>query len=183
MTTTTPTTLPLLAGAWELDPAHSSVSFAIRHLGVSKVRGRFTGFTTDVVVGADLEGTSVTAVVDLATVDTANTDRDAHVRADDLLDVANRPTMTFRSTAIRPDGDEWTLEGDLTIGDITKRFSLSVELGGIEVHPADGRRHAGFEANGELRRTDFGIAPQYPAAMLGDVVKVQLDLQLIEPAT
>ncbi|MDQ2648507.1 MAG: YceI family protein [Actinomycetota bacterium] len=184
MTTITPTTtnLPLQPGTWALDAAHSSVSFAVRHLGVSKVRGRFTDFDATVAVGDDLDSSSVEAVVQLASVDTSNADRDAHLQAEDMFDVARRPTMAFRSTSIVPDGDDWRLEGELTIGEVTKPLVLAVEFGGVEEYPIDGRRHAGFEASGELRRIDFGIAPGIPAPMLGDVVKVQLDIQLVAPA-
>lgn len=182
MTTTDATsTLPLTAGRWTLDAAHSSVSFSIRHLGVSKVRGRFTAFEADVVIGDDLTGTSLTATVDLASIDTANADRDAHVRSDDIIDVAQRPTLAYRSTAVVPDGDGWRVEGEATIGGITVPVALAVELGGVELFPLDERHHAGFEARGELRRSDFGIAPQLPTALLGDVLKFELDLQLIEP--
>jgi polyisoprenoid-binding protein YceI len=180
-TKTPTTTLPLAPGRWSLDAAHSSVGFSIRHLGVSKVRGRFTAFETDVVVGDDLAGTSVVATVDLASIDTANADRDAHVRSDEIVDVATRPTLTYRSTAVVADGDGWRIDGEATIGDATAPVSLSVELGGLELYPLDGRQHAGFEARGELRRSDFGIAPQLPSALLGDILKIELDLQLVEP--
>lgn len=174
------TTLPLIPGRWAVDTAHASVGFSIRHLGVAKVRGRFTDFDADVVVGETLADTSVTATVDLASIDTGNADRDAHCRADDMIDVANRPTLTFRSTTIAGDGSSWTVDGDVTIGSVTKSVSLAVELGGVEDF-LDGTRHAGFEITGEIRRSDFGIAPGIPAAMLGDVVKLAIDLELIEP--
>lgn len=184
-TTTTTSTLPLAPGHWELDTNHSSVGFAIRHLGVSKVRGAFTRFEVDVVVGETLDTTSVTATIDVASLDTGNPDRDAHVLSADLLDVARRPTMTFRSTAVRLDGDDWLVDGDLTLGDVTRPVTLAVELGGVETFPADGRRHAGFEATAEVRRKEFGVdialPPGVSGAMLGDVVKVTLDLQLLEP--
>jgi polyisoprenoid-binding protein YceI len=180
-TSTTTSTLPLAPGRWAVDPAHSSVGFTVRHLGVSKVRGRFASFDAEVVVGEDLAGTSVAATIDLASVDTGNADRDAHLQQPDLFDVANRPTLSFRSTRVVEDGDGWRLEGDLTLGDATQPVSLAVELGGVEVHPGDGRRHAGFEAHGEVRRDLLGVAPGMPAAMLGNVVKVELDLQLLEP--
>jgi polyisoprenoid-binding protein YceI len=177
--------LPLAAGRWALDPAHSSVGFTIRHLGVSKVRGRFQRFDVDVVIGATLAETSLTATVDVASVDTGNPDRDAHVLTPDLLDVARRPTMTFRSTSITEGGDGWLVDGDLTIGEVTRPFRLDVELGGVEEFPG-GPRHAGFEARGELRRKDFGIdltlPPGVSAVALGDVVKIELDVQLLEPA-
>jgi polyisoprenoid-binding protein YceI len=178
---TTTTTLPLIPGRWAVDTAHASVGFAVRHLGVAKVRGRFTDFDADVVVGETLADTHVTATVQLASIDTGNVDRDAHCRADDLLDVANRPTLTFRSTAIHGEGSDWTLDGDVTIGDVTRPISLAVELGGVEDFPLGGPRHAGFEVTGELRRSDFGIAPSMPAAMLGDVIKLSIDLELLEP--
>jgi polyisoprenoid-binding protein YceI len=182
----TDVSLPLSPGRWAVDPNHSSIEFSIRHLGVSKVRGRFTRFDAEVVIGETLETTSVAASVDVASLDTANADRDAHVLSPDLLDVAKRPTMTFRSMRVIGAGYEYQVDGELTIGDVTRPVVLAVELGGIE-HFVDGMRHAGFEATTEIRRKDFGIDLALPPGMnvvaLGDVVKVELDLQLIEPAS
>lgn len=176
------TTLPLRPGRWEVDPHHTTVGFSIRHLGVARVRGRFSRFDAEVVIGETLESTSVTATVDLASVDSGNVDRDAHIRADDMLDVARRPTMSFRSTGVRPHGERWILDGELAIGDVVHPFSLEVELGGLGEFPVDGSTRAGFTATGELRRRDFGIAPGFPPPVLGDVVRVELDVELIEPA-
>ncbi len=185
MSTTAAHTLPLAPGRWDLDPHHSSVGFAIRHLGVSKVRGRFQKFDVDVVVGRTLSDSRVTATVQMASIDTGNPDRDAHVRTADLLDVERRPTMTFRSLAITEGRDGWVLDGELTIGDVTRPQRLDVEFGGIEEFPLDGSRHAGFEATGELRRKDFGIDLALPPGVsniaLGDIVKLDLDIQLTEP--
>jgi polyisoprenoid-binding protein YceI len=179
-------TLPLTPGHWVVDTNHSSIGFTIRHLGVSKVRGRFTRFDADVVVGETLATTSVSATVDVASIDTANADRDAHVLSPDIIDVARRPTMVFRSTSVKGAGMEYQVEGDLTIGDITRPIVLAVELGGIESLPV-GPRHAGFEAGTEIRRKDFGIDLALPPGVsviaLGDVVKVEIDLQLLEPST
>jgi polyisoprenoid-binding protein YceI len=184
-TTSASVSLPLAPGRWAVDTNHSSIGFSIRHLGVSKVRGRFTRFDADVVVGETLETTSVNATVDVASIDTANPDRDAHVLSPDIIDVARRPTMVFRSTLIRGAGVEYQVDGELTIGDITRPIVLAVELGGIETFPG-GPRHAGFEATTEIRRKDFGIDVAMPPGIsvvaLGDVVKVELDLQLLEPA-
>ena len=186
--TTSPTTdsLPLAPGRWAVDTNHSSISFSIRHLGVSKVRGRFTRFEADVVIGETLDTTTVTATVDVASLDTANADRDAHVLSPDIIDVAKRPTMTFRSTRVAGAGSEFQIDGELTIGDVTHPVVLAVELGGIETFPG-GPRHAGFEATTEIRRKDFGIdlamPPGVSAVVLGDVVKVELDLQLLEPTS
>jgi polyisoprenoid-binding protein YceI len=90
-----------------VDTNHSSIGFTIRHLGVSKVRGRFTRFDADVVVGETLATTSVSATVDVASIDTANADRDAHVLSPDIIDVARRPTMVFRSTSVKGAGMEY----------------------------------------------------------------------------
>lgn len=173
--------LPLVPGRWEVDPAHSVVGFTIRHLGVTKVRGRFERFDADITVGATAESSSVTATVDLASVDTGNAERDAHIRAEDMVDVARRPTMTFRSTSISGAGDDWQLVGDLTIGDVTRPLALAVELGGVAEFPIDGTRRAGITATGELRRSEFGIAPGMPAPLLGELVRIELDLELVEP--
>lgn len=178
---TTTSTLPLDPGTWTVDPFHSAVNFTIRHLGVSKVRGQFTRFEADVRVGTTPETTSVTATVDVASIDTGNADRDAHVLQPDMVDVTLRPTLSFRSTSIAGEGDEWQLAGELTIGEVTAPVTFDVELGGVAVFPADGRRHAGFEATTQIRRQDFGLMPSIPGAMLGDVIKIELDLQLVEP--
>jgi polyisoprenoid-binding protein YceI len=186
--TTTPekATLPLTPGHWVVDTNHSSIGFTIRHLGVSKVRGRFTRFDADVVIGETLDTTSVRATIDVASIDTANADRDAHVLSPDIIDVTRHPTMVFRSTRVRGAGMEYQVEGDLTIGDVTRPIVLAVELGGIESLPV-GPRHAGFEATTEIRRKDFGIdlalPPGVSVVALGEVVKVEIDLQLLEPST
>lgn len=179
-TAPTTTTLPLPAGSWEIDPFHSAVNFTIRHLGISKVRGRFTELSAGLVVGESAATSSVTATIALASIDTGNKDRDAHVKAPDLLDVESRPTMTFRSTRVVGEADEWTMEGELTIGDVTRPITLAVEFGGLQAFPSDPRRHAGFEATGQIKRSDYGL--DFGAGMLGDVVKIQLDMQFLEPA-
>ncbi|MFI6785684.1 YceI family protein [Nonomuraea sp. NPDC050383] len=178
-TTTTTTALPLRAGHWTLDPFHSAVGFTIRHLGISKVRGQFGRFEADLIVGETLDGSAVTATVALASIDTGNADRDAHVSGPDMLDVANHPAMAFRSTRIDGDGDDWTMEGDLTIGEVTRSVTFDVEFGGVEHSTVDGRRHAGFEAKGDIRRSDFGLG--FALAVLGDSIKIQLDMQFVEP--
>ena len=182
MTDTTHTDLPLAPGRWELDSWHSEVSFTIRHLGISKVRGRFVDFRAEVLVGEDLGTSSVSATIQMASLDTGNSDRDAHVLTPDLLDVAQRPTLEFRSTTIVPSDDGWTLEGLVTLGSVTRPITLAVEIGGIETFPIDGRRHAGFEATGELSRHDLGLHFGALDAGLGDKIRFQIDLQLVEPS-
>ncbi|WP_033326424.1 YceI family protein [Streptomyces yerevanensis] len=171
--------LPLSPGDWELDPLHSAVNFTIRHLGIAKVRGRFTEFKTGLYIGETVNDVRVTAEIALASIDTGNSDRDAHTRSAELLDVEKRPTMTFRSTRVSGEGEDWTMAGDLTIGDVTRPVTLAVEFGGVVDHPADQRKHAGFEATGEIRRSDFGL--DFGAGLLGDVVKLHLDMQFVGP--
>jgi polyisoprenoid-binding protein YceI len=178
---TTTSDLPLKHGSWALDRAHARVGFAVRHLGVAKVRGFFGDVDAELIVGASLEDTGVIASIDLASIDTGNADRDAHLRSSELLDVERRPTMTFRSTGISDSGDVWTLDGELTIGDVTEPISLDVEFGGV-ADVFDGTRRAGFEARGELRRNDFGLSFGPLDPLVGQVVKLELDLEFIEPA-
>ncbi|MGP2437763.1 YceI family protein [Streptomyces sp. JW3] len=178
--TTASTALPIAPGQWTLDPLHSAVNFTIRHLGIAKVRGRFNTFDAGLYVGDRAEDVQVSATVDLASIDTGNADRDAHVRAFDLLDVEKRPTMTYRSTRVSGEGADWTMSGELTIGDVTRPVPLAVEFGGLMGMPVEGAgRHAGFEATGEIRRGDFGLG--FAPGVLGDVVKIQLDMQFVEP--
>ncbi|RVU22102.1 polyisoprenoid-binding protein [Streptomyces antnestii] len=177
--TTSAPALPLAVGDWTLDPLHSAVNFAIRHLGISKVRGRFAQVEASLRVGERVDDIGVSATIALASIDTGNADRDAHVRAADLLDVERRPTMTYVSHRVSGKDDDWSLEGELTIGDVTRPVSLAVEFGGVVDVAVDGSRHAGFEATGEIRRSDFGL--DFGAGFLGDVVKIQLDMQFVEP--
>jgi polyisoprenoid-binding protein YceI len=183
-TTPTPTTttdLPLKPGSWALDKAHARVGFAVRHMGLAKVRGFFSDVDADLVVGSSLESTAVSATIRTASIDTASPGRDANLRGGDVLDVEQRPTITFRSTGVRGSGEDWTLDGDLTIGDVTMPMSLDVELSAVaEVY--GGARHAGFEARGELRRKDFGLSFGPVDPMIGQVVKLELDLEFVEPA-
>ncbi len=181
MTGTTTTALPLVPGRWTLDAAHSVVAFSIKRLGLAKVKGTFTDVAAEVVVGETLAATEVTATIALASVDTGNTDRDNHLRSPDLIDVAVRPTMTFRSTGITGDGEDYAVDGELTIGAVTRPVTLDVELSGVTVFPGDGREHAGFAATTEVRRKDFDLGFGPMGAMLGDVVKVEIDLELVAP--
>jgi polyisoprenoid-binding protein YceI len=182
----TTTSLPLAAGRWALDKNHSGVYFVVRHLGLSNVRGRFDGFDATLDIGTTLDSVIVTADVDLSTVDTNNPDRDAHLRSTDFFDTDKHQQMTFRSTAIKGAGENYELAGDLTIHGITKPVTLDVEFNGTEVFPGDQSTHAGFSATGQIKRSDFGIdfgiIPGAEKLMLGDKVKIELDLQFVAPS-
>jgi polyisoprenoid-binding protein YceI len=181
-------TAPVLApGAWTLDPHHSAITFSIRHLGLSRVRGRFDRFDVELHVGETPSATTIVAHIDMASIDTNNADRDAHLRSTDFFKVDSHPTMTFRSTAIRSsDGDGFIVDGELTLNGQTRPLQLSVDFNGLEVFPATNKTHAGLTAEGELRRSDFGIDfGSFPIGVdklaLSDQVKFELDLQFVAP--
>ena len=177
--------LPLSAGTWTIDPAHSTIGFSVRHLGVSKVHGRFANASAAVHIGDDLASSSVTAEIDMASVDTGQPDRDGHLKSPDFFDVENHPTMHFRSTGISGSGDDYTLAGELTILGVTRPVELDVEFFGTEVFPMDNSTHAGFEATGTISRKDFGMEFNVPLGgdkyMVSDKVKIELDVQLVAP--
>ena len=188
MTTSTTETsaLPLPAGIWTADPSHTMVGFTVRHLGLSKVRGRFDGVEASVTVGDTVESSVVTATVDMSSVVTGNADRDAHLKSSDFFDAEQNPTMVFVSTSIAGAGEEFTLVGDLTINGITKPVELDVEFFGTSVFPMDQSTRAGFSATGSISRKDFGIEFNVPLGgdkvMIADKVAIELDVQLVAPA-
>ena len=182
--TSTPTAtadLPLEPGRWALDPAHARVGFAVRHMGLAKVRGHFGEVDATLVVGATPDETSVEATIATASIDTGNAFRDSNLRSADVLDVERRPTITFRSTGLTASDGAWRLEGDLTVGDVTGPVALDVEFGGV-AEVFGGARHAGFDARGEVRRKDFGLAFGAADPMVGQVVELTLDLEFVEPS-
>lgn len=185
-TTITDTILPLTGGHWDVDPAHSSVEFTVRHLGLAKVRGRFDSFSGHLEVGKSLSDSSVVAEVSLSSVDTNNADRDAHLAGSDFFGAESHPTMTFASTSIVEQGDDYLLHGDLTIGSITQPVVFDAEFHGTEVYPLDGTTRAGFSAAGRISRGDFGIAFDVPLGAdkvaIGDKVNIELEIQVIAPA-
>ncbi|MDY7101974.1 MAG: YceI family protein [Actinomycetota bacterium] len=174
--------MPLANGTWVADPSHSSVEFVVRHLGLSKVRGRFHEYTMALEVHDSLAESSVIATIDLASIDTGDADRDEHLRSIDFFDVANEPTMTFASTSIAVDDGAYQLLGDLALNDITRAVAIDVEFHGTEVSPVDSRVRAGFSGYAEICRSDFGIEFDVPLhsgrLMLGEHVAIELEMQL-----
>lgn len=143
--TTAITTLPgLTAGTWAIDPVHSTVGFSVRHLMVSKVRGTFNDFTGAITVAED--GTaSVTAEIQVASIDTKNADRDAHIKSADFFDAEQFPTATFTSTGIRTKGDDYVVDGNFTLRGVTRPVELALEFNGVNPGMGNGPV-AGFEA-------------------------------------
>lgn len=175
------TTLPA-AGTWAIDPAHSSVEASIRHLMVSKVRGRFASFSGTVEVAEDIRDTKLDVSIDAASVDTGVEDRDGHLKSEDFLDVENHPHITFHSeTAQHVEGDQWQVPGQLTIRGVTRPVTLDVEFLGIQTDPW-GNDKAAFEATTELNREDFDItwnaALESGGVLVGKSLNVELLIQL-----
>jgi polyisoprenoid-binding protein YceI len=166
------------AGTWKADPAHTEIAFSARHLMISKVRGRFTGFDLTIVTGDDPLGSSATATIDLTSVDTGNETRDTHLRSADFLAVEQHPAMTYRSTGVRRSSDGWIVDGELTLRGVTRPVPLAVELNGFTADPWGGQR-AGFSASAQIDRRDFGIAPAVPADAVGDKVWIDLEIQAV----
>jgi polyisoprenoid-binding protein YceI len=177
--------LPLSAGVWTADKAHSSVSFQVRHLGLSNVRGRFDTFDATLTIGTTLAEVSIGAVIDGSSINTNQADRDAHLRGTDFFNVELHPKLVFASTAVTETGDGYELAGDLTINGLTQPVVLAVEFFGAQEFPGDGKVHAGFLATTEIRRGDFGINLNIPLGAgklaLGEKVKVELDFQFVAP--
>lgn len=177
--TGTQTAFPGLApGRYAIDPAHSDIGFTARHLMVAKVRGQFTDFTSEVVVGETAADSRVSAEVQVASIDTRVAERDTHLRSPDFFDVERHPTMTFTSTSI----DESSMTGDLTIRDITRPVTFDLEFVGASADPWGGRR-AGFEASTEVSRKDWGltwnVAIEGGGVLVGDKVTLHLDVELV----
>jgi polyisoprenoid-binding protein YceI len=183
MTASTAVQIPgYLAGTWDIDATHSTVGFSVRHMMVSKVRGYFREFSGEIVTAENPEHSSVTAAIDLASIDTRQEQRDAHIRSADFFDVENHPTMTFRSTAVRTDGADWFVEGDLTIKGNTRPVTLALELNGFGPDAYGGTR-AGFSAKTEINRNDFGVDIKMPmdggGVVVGDKVTVELEIEAV----
>ncbi len=177
---TTETEIPgYEVATWNIDPVHSEVGFAARHMMVSKVRGRFTNFSGQLVTAEDPTASSVTAEIDLKSISTGNQQRDDHIRSADFFEVETYPTMTYRSTGIRVEDGEYILDGELTLKGITKSVPLHLELNGFGPDPYGGVR-AGFTATGELDRRDFNVSFNAPLSNGGVVVsdKIALNLEI-----
>jgi polyisoprenoid-binding protein YceI len=181
--TQTQTAIPgYVAGKWAIDVLHSEVGFSVRHMMVSKVRGRFTKFDGEIVTADSLLDSSVTAQIDLSSIQTGSEQRDGHLRSPDFFDTENHPQMTYRSTGLRADGHDYVLDGELTLKGVTRQVPLKLELNGFGPDGHGGTR-SGFTATGSINRSDFGIT--YNAAIEGggvvvaDKVEIHLEIEAI----
>ena len=172
---------------WNLDTVHSGINFSVRHMVVSKVRGRFTKFTGNVELDeSDLARSVVEATIDASSIDTGTAQRDDHLRSADFFDVEHFPQIGFRSTGIEKlGGDRYRLTGELTIRDISREIALDVEYGGRGKDPW-GNERVGFTAKGSLDRKDFGLkwnqALETGGVLVSDRVEIELELQAVKAA-
>jgi polyisoprenoid-binding protein YceI len=183
MTSSTTTQIPgYVVGTWDIDASHSTVGFSVRHMMVSKVRGYFREFSGEIVTAADPALSTVHATIDMDSIDTRQEQRDAHIKSADFFDVGNHTVMEFRSTAVRAHGEEWVVEGDLTIKGITKPVTLALELNGFGPDAYGGTR-AGFSGKTEISRKEFGVDIDMPmdggGVVVGDKISVELEIEAV----
>jgi len=176
--TTTRTSLPV--GTWSVDPSHSNLEFSVKHLGIATVRGSFNEFEGSL----DLESGRATGTVQVASVDTNDETRDAHLRSGDFFDAERHPELSFESTAIRPlDEDSFEIEGELTMRGVTNPIVLRGELQGTETDPW-GNERIGLEVTGQLERSDWGMTFNQALGsgnmLVSDKVKLSLDISAVK---
>jgi polyisoprenoid-binding protein YceI len=181
MTNTIETHPDYRTGTWKLDPTHSELSFSVKHLKISKVKGTFETWDVTVVTGENPNDTTIEATVDVASVNTRQADRDNHLRTSDFFLVEAHPNMTFKSTSIALKGDDLTIDGDLTLRGVTLPVTLKGEFGGV-ITDDYGRTKAGATVSTVINRQEFGVS--WNAALeaggftLGDDVTITIDLQV-----
>jgi polyisoprenoid-binding protein YceI len=170
---------------WQIDSAHSDITFSVRHMMISKVRGRFTDFSGTVNFDEDIPtNTSVHVEINAASIDTQEEDRDNHLRSADFLDVENYPKLIFVGKEVKQTSDnEGKLIGDLTIRGVTKEVVLDVEYAGQAKSPW-GTYSAGFYGSTEINRKDFGLTwnqtLETGGILVGDKIKIEIDLEIVK---
>ncbi len=171
-------------GTYSIDTSHTHVGFAVKHFGLSKVRGEFDKFDGTITIADPTTDSHVEVTIDAASFNSRDDGRDAHIRSADFLDVDSFPTLTFRSTGLRPDGDDWIVTGELTVRDVTRSVELETELEGIIDDPY-GQERIAFSAETEIDRTDFGLtwnqALETGGLVVGKKVKIILEVEAVRP--
>jgi polyisoprenoid-binding protein YceI len=171
-----------VAGTFAIDPGHSEVAFTVRHMMVSKVRGHFTRFQGEFVLAPDPLDSSVTASVELASIDTNNPQRDSDLRSANFFEIDKYPTMTYRSTGIRHSEDGFDVDGELTLHGVTRPVTLALDINGFTRDPY-GNTRAGFSATTEINRGDFGITFNIPmdggGVVIGDRIQIFIEVEAI----
>lgn len=168
---------------WTLDPAHSQIEFAVKHMMVTTVRGQFRKFSVDVDFDEENpERSSVAARIDASSIDTGMEARDAHLRSGDFFDAQAFPELTFRSSKIAASGDSYRIDGDLTIKGVTRPATLEAEIGGIVPNMQGGRR-AGFSATTKISRKAWGLTwnqvLEAGGLAVGDDIKISIEVAMV----
>ncbi len=171
---------------WALDPMHSEVNFKIKHLMITNVTGGFKSFQAEAETeGDDFTNAFISFSADVASISTNNEQRDGHLKAADFFDAQKFPAIKFQSTKFEKNGDDFTLEGNLTMKDVTAPVKLNVEFGGL-AKDSWGNFKAGFTVSGKINRSDWGL--NYNAALeaggvvLSDEVKINAEIQMVKQA-
>ena len=171
---------------WLIDDVHTHVSFSVKHMMVSTVRGQFKKYGGKLEIDpSDFTRSKFEAEIDVASIDTGNTQRDDHLRTGDFFDAPNHPKITYKSTRIESKGDgEYVVHGDLTMRGVTRPLALEVEFGGVGKNPY-GKTIAGVSARGAVNRKDFGVnfnmVLEGGGFALGENVKIEIDAELVAP--
>jgi polyisoprenoid-binding protein YceI len=169
-----------VAGTWDIDPAHSEVGFVVRHLVVTKVRGRFASFSGTIVTAENPLESSVDITVDLNSITTNQEQRDGHLRSADFFEVETYPTMTYKATGARQEGDHFVLDGELTLKGVTKAVPLTFEVNGIGENPMTSGTVAGFSGHASINRKDFNVnfeGVQNGIAIVSDKVDIHIEVE------
>lgn len=176
----------LTPGVWDVDATHSEVGFVVRHLMVSKVKGRFGGVSGTITVAENVLESVVEASADVATVDTRDEKRDAHLTSPDFFEAQTYPKIAFVSTGIREEGSGYLLDGDLTIKGVTNPVTFNLEYNGAAANPMTQGQSAGFSAETEINRKDFGlqwnVALESGGVLVADKVKILLEIEAAKAA-
>ncbi len=166
---------------WALDPTHSEVHFKVKHLVISTVTGTFKSFNGGIETeNEDFSNADIDFSLDTNSIDTNQEQRDAHLKSADFFDAETYPKIAFKSTSFKKDGDDYELTGNLTVKDVTKAVTLSVEFGGAATD-AYGNEKVGFEITGKISRKEFGLTwsavTEAGAIVVGDEIKLNINLQ------
>jgi polyisoprenoid-binding protein YceI len=166
------------AGTYQIDPIHTDIGFTVRHMAVSKVRGRFDAFEGALDIAEDPADSKVTVTIEAGSVDTRDENRDNHLRTNDFFDVENHPTWKFESTAVHGVGStEWKVDGDLSIRGVTRPVTLDVSLEGVVKDPY-GNLRVGFSASTSIDRDDYGVSFGAVMEAGGLVVAKKVDIHI-----
>ena len=164
---------------WNIDPAHSSVDFTVKHMALSNVHGHFGGLKGSITLNdSDITKSSVTVTIDTTTVDTGMSMRDNDLKSPNYFDTAQFPTATFTSTSVSGGSGHLTVNGNLTLHGVTRPVTLDVEGPAGPVNGMDKKPHAGYSATTTLKRKDFGVGAKTPDNIVSDEIMLTIDLDV-----